>query len=54
MIRKTQKIKLRRVPSWVRGYTSDATHVEKIIVETWWFCGVLPIYSRERIFDNSL
>lgn len=56
MIRKTVRYFKRLSPSWdgpTKSQTTDE-HIERILRETWWLFGVLPIYSRDKIVADNM
>lgn len=47
MIRKTSKIRNRRPLKYSHG-------IERVLTETWWLLGIIPIYSRETILSSTM
>lgn len=61
MIRKTSKVFIRfqldRVPADVVGFgyqPASSRHTEKVLRETWWLLGAIPLYSRDTILEHNL
>lgn len=53
MIRKTQRIFQRKMRTWP-GSVFTQQHTELVLRETWWFLGVIPLYSRDNIEKTNL
>lgn len=51
MVRKTVRIFKRLTKSWDEGGES---HIEKVVRETWWLFGVIPLYSRDTVQTSNL
>ncbi len=52
MIQKTQRMLKRRVRS---GYPFDNDkYMERVLVETWWLLGFIPLYSRQKIEASTV
>ena len=47
MIRKTSKIR-------VRNPIKYSMNIEKVLTETWWLLGFIPLYSRETILSSAM
>ena len=53
MLRKTVRDYRRIVRTWNRKYR-DETHVERVVRETWWLLGIIPLYSSEKIVATNI
>lgn len=53
IIRKTEKVKKRRVFVWELLEGRDETVLEYIRTETWWLLWIIPVYSRDTIIGRN-
>ena len=53
MIRKTRKLRKRRVYSWTRGHSSTEEHLETVEFVTYWLL-FIPIYHTEYVLISNI
>lgn len=54
MIRKSERQFRRRARTWNRSSAVSDRHIERVLRQTWWLFGIIPLYSRDRIISDNL